>query len=82
MCANHNPGTVRLLYCNCCGERAGRFAQHWNQDTGYGICHPCIVKMYRGRGETEETIRSYFGVEGVNFANGEQWAKLAAEELV
>jgi len=56
----------RQLTCCCCGEYAGRWEQHWNRDAGYGICAKCVAWV-RSRGETEEEIRSLYGVEGVNF---------------
>ena len=74
----HKPGTVRRLYCSCCGSANGCFAQHWNQDTGYGICRPCVLKWYRGKGHTEADIEQMFGKEGVNWANAEQWAEIEA----
>ena len=67
---NHRPGTVRHLYCSCCGGSAGRWAQHWNMDTGHGVCARC-VKWLLGRGETAEEIRFRYGVEGVNYAPAE-----------
>jgi hypothetical protein len=54
------------LTCCCCGESAGNFAQHWNRDTGYGICAKCIAWI-RSRGESESEIKSLYGIEGVNF---------------
>jgi hypothetical protein len=75
---NHAPGTIRRLYCNCCGSANGRFAQHWNQDTGYGICRPCVLKWYRGKGHTDADIEQLFGKEGVSWANAEQWAEIEA----
>ncbi len=56
------------LECCCCGNGAGNFKQHWNRDTGYGICADCIAWL-RARGTTEEEIKDLYGVEGENFAN-------------
>lgn len=72
-------GVTRSLNCNCCGGRAGRHKQHWNQDTGYGICRPCVLKWYRGKAHTDADIEQLFGKEGVSWANAEQWAKFEAE---
>ena len=41
--------TVRRMQCCCCGSDAGRWAQWWNRDTGYGICRRCI-DWQRARG--------------------------------
>lgn len=35
--------TARQLTCSVCGAGAGRWAQHWNRDTGYGICAACAA---------------------------------------
>jgi hypothetical protein len=70
---NVTSGVVRRLTCACCGEDAGRWHQHWNRDTGFGICVRC-AKWIQTR-ETrnpdniptpEEFARTY-GVEGVNW---------------
>lgn len=55
------------LTCCCCGDDAGRFAQHSNRDTGYGVCARCIAWL-RGRGVDETEIKRNYGAEGVNFA--------------
>lgn len=71
--ANHRPGTLRRLTCACCGEPAGRWAQWFNQDTGYGICLRCVTWfrqdiMKNGeRRQSEEEIKSYYGIEGQNW---------------
>lgn len=57
---------VRRLECCCCGGDAGRFHQHWNRDTGYGICARCVAAA-RARGESADEILDLYGVEGVNF---------------
>lgn len=75
--------TVRQLTCCCCGSDAGRWQQHWNRDTGYGVCAKC-VDWVRSRGESEDEIASNYGKEGVNWgrvyniirwpdSNGEWW---------
>ncbi|UUZ75481.1 hypothetical protein LP414_27585 [Polaromonas sp. P1(28)-13] len=56
----------RQLECSCCGGDAGRFEQHPNRDTGYGVCRRCIDWML-GRGTTAEEILRNFGNEGVNY---------------
>ena len=54
------------LTCCCCGSDAGRWKQHWNRDTGYGICASCVAEeMTRC---TTEQIESYYGNAGINFA--------------
>ena len=59
--------TKRVLSCCVCGADAGYYEQHWNRDTGFGVCTSCVAWV-RGRGETEAEIRDLYGVEGVNFA--------------
>lgn len=70
--------TTRRMYCTCCGGGAGRFQQHWNRDTGYGVCRPCALKMIDkdGRDELEQSC----GKEGENWASAEQWAELVQAE--
>ena len=58
---------LRHMECCVCGDDAGRFEQHWNCDTGYGICRKC-VDWVRSRGETDAEILDLYGVEGVNYA--------------
>ena len=60
-------GVIRRLECCVCGEYAGRFEQHWNRDTGFGICRKC-VDWVKSRGETDSEILDLYGVEGVNYA--------------
>ena len=57
----------RYLGCCCCGSDAGFFEQHWNRDTGFGICARCVAWL-RSRGSSEDEIADYYGKEGVNFA--------------
>jgi hypothetical protein len=56
---------VRNLECNCCGGPA-RGRQWWNRDDGYGMCVGCIAYV-RSRGMDEETIRDYYGIEGIHW---------------
>lgn len=58
---------TRRLICCVCGEDAGHYEQHWNRDTGFGVCRTC-VDYVRSRGETEQAILSLYGREGVNYA--------------
>jgi len=57
---------LRNLECCCCGESAGRWKQHYNRDTGYGICAKCI-EWLTSRGESAEEIKSLYGTAGVNY---------------
>lgn len=64
--------TIRRLTCACCGADAGRWAQHWNRDTGYGVCSRCVAWML-GRGHSlnapddHDSIEWLYGREGVNW---------------
>lgn len=69
--------TIRSMTCCCCGNSAGRWKQHWNRDTGYGICKPC-VEWVRSRGETEAEIADLYGKESVNW--GEAFEPRSADE--
>lgn len=60
----------RHLICTCCGNDAGRWEQHWNRDTGYGICAPCVV-WCMDRGESADDIKECYGIEGVNWGRAE-----------
>lgn len=57
---------MRRMRCCCCGADAGRWAQHWNRDTGYGVCSSCVAKA-RARGASDGEIADLYGREGVNF---------------
>lgn len=56
----------RNMTCCVCGSDAGKWQQHWNRDTGFGVCARCI-EWVRGRGETETEIADLYGKEGVNW---------------
>lgn len=57
--------TKRNLTCSVCGADAGQYEQHPNQDTGWGICAPCVATQ-AGR-ETPEEMASLYGKAGVNY---------------
>lgn len=61
--------SVRHMTCCVCGEFAGRWKQHYNRDSGYGVCVSC-VEWVRSRGETEAEITDLYGKESVNWGNG------------
>lgn len=61
---------VRSLECCVCGaETRGR--QWFNRDIGYGICPSCVA-FVKSRGETDEEIRSNYGVAGIHYSVDEQ----------
>ena len=54
---------MKRLTCGCCGEAAlGK--QHWNHDTGYGLCAKCVP--FVSRFGTDELFG--YGTPGVNYA--------------
>lgn len=55
---------IRTLTCCCCGN-ATRGRQWWNRDTGYGLGKCCID--YCSRGETDDSMRSLYGVRGIHY---------------
>lgn len=65
----------RHLTCCCCGEYAGYYSQHWNRDTGFGICRGCFDKQAGRYKEgslanacySPDEMRSAYGIEGINF---------------
>lgn len=59
--------TKRYMKCSVCGAAAGHWEQHWNRDTGWGVCRAC-VDWLAGRGLTAEEMKSDYGTEGVNYA--------------
>jgi hypothetical protein len=56
---------MKTLQCSCCGSGT-KGKQHWNQDTGYGLCPKCVSWII-GRSSLDEVKRSH-GKPGVNFA--------------
>ena len=60
----------RHMTCCVCGAYSGHFQQHWNRDTGFGICRDC-VEWLKGRGTTLDEIKNLYGVEGINYAAAE-----------
>lgn len=57
---------MKILKCGCCGERApGK--QHWNQDTGFGLCPRCVPYILNNPRAGVEELRAY-GTPGVNYA--------------
>jgi len=53
------------LTCCICGEGAGKWHQHWNRDTGYGICVACVASE-AARLDPEE-LKSFYGVVMNNY---------------
>lgn len=52
------------LTCCVCGQGAGRWTQHHNRDTGYGICPACVASQ--AATETPEDMQSLYGRPGIN----------------
>lgn len=59
----------RHMSCCVCGNDAGQWQQHWNRDTGFGVCTYCVTWL-RGSGESEAEILSNYGKEGINWGSG------------
>lgn len=53
------------LECCVCGQYAGKFVQHYNRDTGYGICGFCAAEQ--AGNETPENMEKLYGKGGVNY---------------
>lgn len=64
---------LRNLTCCVCGDYAGKWQQHSNRDTGFGICTRCVEWLRTPRKntdlprESEENIHDYYGIEGKNW---------------
>jgi hypothetical protein len=58
---------MRILTCGCCGERAPALKQHWNQDTGFGLCPRCVPYILDNPRAGNEELKGY-GTPGLNFA--------------
>ena len=55
------------LKCSRCGAWAGFFAQHSNQDTGWGVCRECVDWFLINTVDAPNEIKVLFGVAGVNY---------------
>lgn len=55
----------RHLNCCVCGTSAGRWEQHWNRDTGWGICQRCATEQ--ARHESPESMERLYGKPGINY---------------
>lgn len=53
------------LDCCVCGGGAGRWKQHWNRDSGYGICAECVA--FEASTLTAEELEENYGKPGVNY---------------
>jgi hypothetical protein len=58
----------RMLECCVCGSSAGRWQQHYNRDTGYGVCRDCIEWTRKSKHYDPDQEKQNYGIEGVNFA--------------
>ena len=55
---------IKRLLCACCGAPLmGR--QHWNQDTGYGLCDPCVP--FVSRNTSQEEVEEAYGKPGIHY---------------
>lgn len=58
---------MKTLQCSCCGART-KGKQHWNQDTGYGLCPKCAAWIAtRNDGRYADDLKAY-GTPGLNYA--------------
>src|SRR5262245_19341125 len=58
--------TYRKLTCCICGEDAGRWQQHWNRDTGWGVCRACVER--ESAANSAQDMIDLYGQEGINYA--------------
>lgn len=57
---------LRELKCCVCGTSAGKYKQHWNRDTGWGVCRKC-VDWEISRNVSPDELLDLYGVAGVNY---------------
>jgi hypothetical protein len=57
------------MTCCVCGAHAGLHDQHWNRDTGYGICPRCAAQ--EAGTTTPDDMRSRYGEPGVNYTRAQ-----------
>lgn len=57
---------TRHMTCCVCGDDAGTWKQHWNRDTGFGICVKCVTWL-RDRKTPETEIANLYGKQGLNW---------------
>lgn len=58
--------TARHMKCSVCGASAGRWEQHWNRDTGWGLCASCRDWL-EAKGHTPEEMLFGYGKAGVHY---------------
>lgn len=59
--------TTRRLECCCCGNDAGRWQQHWNRDTGYGLCWTCAEWLTKVKHTPDDEMTDLYGKPHVNY---------------
>ena len=57
---------IRRLKCSVCGSDAGRYRQHFNRDTGWGLCAECRDWL-ASRGTTPEEMADLYGMAGTHY---------------
>lgn len=63
---------TRPMTCCVCGESAGRWQQHHNRDTGYGLCRKCadwlVDPVKRGKHfYTPMEMADLYGMPGIHY---------------
>lgn len=62
---------THALACSVCGANAGRWLQHSNRDTGWGLCRKCadwLESPTRGRHvSTPEEMQDLYGLPGLHY---------------
>lgn len=67
MSQNLSSSVYPVLRCAVCGDNAGRWKQHPNRDTGYGVCRPCVDWLVDVRNTSPEQMKNDYGTAGVNY---------------
>jgi hypothetical protein len=55
------------LTCAVCGDNAGRWKQHHNRDTGYGVCKSGVEWLINVRHASDAEMKNNYGIAGVNY---------------
>ena len=58
--------TKRGMTCTCCGDDAGRWEQHWNQDNGFSVCPKCLEWITGRENLTPADSLTRYGTPQIN----------------
>lgn len=56
----------RQMKCSVCGDYAGKYEQHPNRDTGWGLCRRC-ADWLEAKGYDEKEMKELYGTPGIHY---------------